>query len=166
MPAGAQERLAPEFLGVEVYRGGQTAQQSWPHYMKLHGIEDHPAAQEGMVAAVAIDSLLLVDGYDIVKSTAVETLARELYGPKMAVDICKKKEDWQLPKGAAKDWTSRVRWELRDRFSIRKLLQGGHRVQKAEAEVKKGMEQDALFAKYLGKVAPSSTTADKPADDG
>ena len=84
--------------------------------------------------------MFFVDGFDIINSSAVETLARELYGLRMAFDLCKRKEDWQKPKGANKDWASKIRWELRDRFSVRKLLVGGHRVRKAENEVKKSME--------------------------
>ena len=95
----------------------------------------------------------------IISNTAVEALIREMYGLEKAFADVKDPEDWKQPKGS-KIWTSKVRWELRDRFSIRKLLQGGHRVQKAEAEVKKGMEQDALFAKYLGKVSGANAITD------
>ena len=160
MPPGAKERLAPEFLGETVYRGGQDAKKYWASYMHDHGIEEAPAAQDGMSAAVSLDFLLLVDGADVVNSTAVESLARELYGLSRCFEACKQKSDWRKPGGAdGKGWVSKAQYGLRDRYSIRALPAGKVRHEGADKEVRKGMETEALFNKYYTKAADLSPAA-------
>ena len=43
--------------------------------MQGHGIEDHAAAQEGLMCAIAIDYLLLVDGFDVMIADLIECLS-------------------------------------------------------------------------------------------
>lgn len=150
MPAGARQRLGPTFLGETVYKGGNAAEQYWTDYMFHHGITDCPAARDGLTAAVAPDYVPLVDGGDIVNSTAAETLARELYGLTRCSENCRSKDDWRQPKGA-KSWTSKAQWGLRERYSIRALMNQAARAPAADPEVRGTMETEALFPKYLTK---------------
>jgi hypothetical protein len=113
-----------------------------------------------MSAAVSLDFLLLVDGADVVNSTAVESLARELYGLSRCFEACKQKSDWRKPGGAdGKGWVSKAQYGLRDRYSIRALLAGKVRHEGADKEVRKGMETEALFNKYYTKAADLSPAA-------
>lgn len=150
MPSGAKQRLAPVFLAETVYKGGSTAQRWWLSFMRDHGLMECPAAKDGLSAAIALDYLLLVDNADIINSTAAETLARELYGLVRCFENVHCKDDWRQPKGV-KQWASKAQWNLRDRYSIRALAGGKPRVAGADAEVRKSMETEALFEKYLQK---------------
>ena len=54
-------------------------------------------------------------------SSAVEALARDMYGLEKAFEEAQCVEDWKQPKGN-KAWTSKVRWGLCDRYSAKALL--------------------------------------------
>lgn len=150
LPAGARQRLGPTFLGETVYKGGRTARQWWTTFMAEHGIMECPAAQDGLSAAIALDYLLLVDKQDVVNSSGAETLARELYGLCKCFEDCTCKDDWRQPRGA-KNWSTKAKWSLRNRYSVRALMAGKVHAPAADAEVRKTMETEALFEKYLTK---------------
>ena len=116
------------------------------------------AFQEGMSAAVALDYILLVDGVDMINSTEVEALCRKMYGLEQAFHQVFQEEDRRSPKGA-KNWTTKVNWSLRDRYSVKVALQGGVQVQAADKEVRDRMESEALFQKYLNKTGAKAEEA-------
>ena len=73
-----------------------------------------------------------------------------MYGLEKAFEEVSCAEDWKQPKGK-KDGSSKVRWALRDRYSVKALLAGSTKIVGADEEVRKQMETDALFQKYLSK---------------
>lgn len=71
------------------------------------------------------------------------------------------KSDWRKPSGSdGKGWVSKANYQLRDRYSVRALFSGKVRMQNADKEVRKEMESEALFAKYLTNTADASGDGD------
>ena len=154
LPDGAKVRIGPEYC-AKVYKNGN-AQNDWINSGTQHNVFKNKAFQEILGSAIAMDYLLLVDQAGVINSARVESPAREIHGGEQAFGEVWVEEDWKPPKGA-KNWQSNVRWGLRDRYSVRALVQGGIQLAAADSEVRDRMESEALFSK-----CPSKSKTDGP----
>ena len=150
MPEGYQQRLAPNYL-AQVYKSGQTGVEYARKWLRDHGLSGCAPAQEMLSIMEAVDDSIFSDGNDVINSVAFEKLVRRAYGLERAFEHCWKLEDWRRPDGK-KSWTSKVQWDLCDRYDLRSQYLRATRVPSADDEAKQAMERDAAFHKYYEKV--------------
>ena len=148
MPPGYQKRLAPSYL-AEVYRSG-TAVGYAKAWLREHELSNNVPAQEMVSIMEAVDDSVLMDQRDVINSLAFEKLVRRAYGLERAFEDCRKEGDWKRPDGK-KTWTSKVKWELCDRYDTRNLSMRSARITAVDEEAKQAMERDAAFFKWCTK---------------
>ena len=148
MPPGYQQRLAPSYL-AEVYRGG-TAVAYAKAWLREHELVHCVPAQEMVSIMEAVDDSVLMDQRDVINSLAFEKLVRRAYGLERAFEDCRKESDWKRADGK-KNWVSKVKWELCDRYDTRNLNMRSARVAAVDEEAKAAMERDAAFFKWYTK---------------
>ena len=150
MPTGYRERLAAPYL-AQVYRSG-TALNYAKEWIRSHKLQKNAPAQEMLSIMEAVDDSILQDDRDVINSVAFEKLIRRAYGLERAFEDCWLEEDYRRP-GGKKQWNSKVKWGLCDRYDLRGFSSRGTRISEADEEAKKAMERDAVFYKYYSKQA-------------
>ena len=110
----------------------------------------------------AVDDSILLDERDVINSVAFEKLVRRAYGLERAFEDCAREIDWKRPDGK-KGWTSRVKWDLCDRYCVRNLSTKPSRVAEVDEEAKQAMERDAAFHKWYVKSADAARKSDADA---
>ena len=111
---------------------------------------------ELMLLAMAIDSMVKSDA-NFINCEAAEILARRLYGIRRAFAQVHARADWQQPKGQqANKWKSKVNWALCREIDLKSLKDDLETIESVEMEVKKRLEQKALFNKWLQKSEESA----------
>ena len=123
-----------------------------------HKLQRSAPAQEMLSIMEAVDDSVLQDDRDVNNSVAFEKLIRRAYGLERAFEDCWCEDDYRRPEGR-KTWTSKVKWDLCDRYDLRGHSLRGTRLPDADEEAKKAMERDAAFYKYYTK----ATETGKPA---
>ena len=92
------------------------------------------------------DTALLYDNANILNMASFEILARRCYGLEKAFELCTANDDWKDEK------RKKVRMHLLDKYDLYAIMSTGTSVPAADQEVKKEMEVQAQFNKYLHKV--------------
>ena len=118
MPPGYTRRLAPTCL-ADVYRTG-TAVAYAKQWIREHELQQNVPAQEMISIMEEVDDSVLMDQKDVINSLAFEKLVRRAYGLERAFEDVHKESDWKRPDGK-KTWTSKVKWDLCDRYDMRDL---------------------------------------------
>ena len=146
LPEQVEERLTPEYLSG-VYTGGNKGIDYGRRFLRQHNLEGSHVGQNFLRILIALDEFLTFDGYNLVNSAGVEVLVRYLYGVEKTMAQVTKKEHW-----AGAENQRRTNWELFRRYHTVEYYQMGVEVKAADKAVEQGMQQDALFSKYLSKV--------------
>ena len=98
---------------------------------------------------------MLLDERDVINSVAFEKLVRRAYGLERAFEDVHAEVDWKRPDGK-KNWMSKVKWDLCDRYDLRNLVARGSRIADVDEEAKQAMERDAAFHKWYTKSAEAA----------
>eukprot|EP00969_Alexandrium_andersonii_P117172 5181857-Alexandrium_andersonii.AAC.1 len=75
----------------------------------------------------AVDDSIMHDERDVINSVAFEKLIRRAYGLERAYEDVFGEEDYRRPDGK-KQWASKVKWDLCDRYDVRGLAQKATRI--------------------------------------
>ena len=97
----------------------------------------------------AVDNSILQDDRDVINSVAFEKLVRRAYGLERAFEDIEKEADWK--RQDKKNWVSKVKWDLYDRYDMRNQNMRSARVAAVDEEAKQAMERDAAFHKWYAK---------------
>ena len=92
------------------------------------------------------NTALLYGTANILIMASFEILARRCYGLEKPFELCTANDDWNDVK------RGKVRMHLLDKYDLYAIMSTGTRVPAADQEVKKEMEVQAQFNKYLHKV--------------
>ena len=106
----------------------------------------------------AIDDSLVTDERDVINSVAFEKMARRAYGLERAHEDCSTELDWKRPDNA-KNWRSKVKWDLCDRYDVRGQNMRTARVREADKEVQDSLENDVAFTQYYTKYADATKSS-------
>ena len=157
MPPGYQKRLAPTYL-ADVYRTGTAAAyaRTW---IRDHSLQNNVPAQEMLSIMEAVDDSILVDERDVINSVAFEKLVRRAYGLERAFEDVSREVDWKRPDGK-KNWVSKVKWDLCDRYDVRTLANRPSRVAEVDEEARQSTERDAAFHKWYTKSSEAARKAE------
>jgi hypothetical protein len=158
MPKGFQERLAPKYL-CEVYREG-TALRYAKDWIIKHNLQNNSPAQEMLSIMQAVDDSILFDNADVINALAFEKLVRRAYGLERAFEDCWLEPDWKRVE-SKKQWKSKVKWSLCERYDVRSQIGKAHRIYEVDEEARKEMERDANLSKWYNKVSEREGLANK-----
>ena len=140
------ERIAPNYL-PKIFRNRLGAEAYAREYIRSKGLHDCKAFDAMVLCGKTLDMLAMFDGSNVLNSAAAEVMARRMYGLERAAEDVEKASDWKDKK--------LLKLKLVDQFCLTKRDRGG-RATLAEKEVRKEMEQEALFKKFLEKVSAGS----------
>ncbi len=140
------ERIAPNYL-PKIFRNRLGAEAYAREYIRSKGLHDCKAFDAMVLCGKTLDMLAMFDGSNVLNSAAAEVMARRMYGLERAAEDVEKASDWKDKK--------LLKLKLVDQFCLTKRDRGG-RAAMAEKEVRKEMEQEALFKKFLEKVSAGS----------
>ena len=140
-----ESRVAP-FYYPQVYQGGRRGVQYAKDWIAAHKLEKCNLAHQMTVNLMMADTALLYDNANILNMASFEILARRCYGLEKAFELCTANDDWKDEK------RKKVRMHLLDKYDLYAIMSTGTSVPAADQEVKKEMEVQAQFNKYLHKV--------------
>ena len=142
----AEDRVAPTYLAV-VYRSGRRGVEYAESWLSAKGLTKNHMAQNMKHNLHAIDEMLMYDGFDVINSAGVEILARRCYALELVFEDCKFEHDWKVkdPKN------SKAKLQVFEKYDATAMMKNSVRVPEADATVKKQLELEAQYAKYLAK---------------
>ena len=154
MPPGYKARVAPQFLTKVYSVPGRTGVEFAEKFLLEHSLGTCTVAKAMVDAMACIDRLLLEDRPPgLINLVSLEHLARKAYAIETAFEKCYLASDWQRPKNAGKEWSSKVDWDLMARIdpSMSHQFMGGDFMKNVRDEVKREMLVDIDFAKVRNK---------------
>ena len=142
----AEDRVAPTYLAV-VYRSGRRGVEYAESWLRDKGLTKNHMAQNMKHNLHAIDEMLMYDGFDVINSAGVGILARRCYALELVFEDCKFEHDWKVkdPKN------SKAKLQVFEKYDATAMMKNSVRVPEADATVKKQLELEAQYAKYLAK---------------
>ena len=150
----AGDRVAPQYL-AGVYRSGRRGVEYAEGWLRDHGFAKNHMAQNMKHNLHAIDEMLMYDGVDVINSAGVEILARRCYALELVFEDCKTDQDWR-----AKDPKNlKSKLQIFEKYDVTAMMKNGLRVPEADATVKKQLELEAQYAKYLAKAPKAQEEA-------
>ena len=150
----AGDRVAPQYL-AGVYRSGRRGVEYAEGWLRDHGPTKNHMAQNMKHNLHAIDEMLMYDGVDVINSAGVEILARRCYALELVFEDCKTDQDWR-----AKDPKNlKSKLQIFEKYDVTAMMKNGLRVPEADATVKKQLELEAQYAKYLAKAPKAQEDA-------
>ncbi len=163
MPVGYTTRVAPQYLTKVYSVPGRTGLEYGEKFLADHGLNHCTVARTMVDALGCVDRLMLEDRpKDLVNLVSLEHLARKAYGVEVAFDKCQGEGDWRKPKNAAKDWSSKVDFDMMARVdpSMSPQFMGGEYMKSVRDEVKREMLIDIDFAKVRNKAQQNGAIRD------
>ena len=158
-PENYRERISPEFL-AEVYSAGVTGEQYARNFLRDRELLECQQAREIIAVMSALDTMLLVDKEEgFLNRVSTEKLSRKALGLIRAYEKVSKLEDWQRPKGKDGDkWRSKVDWDAAKRIDpFAKLTENTIRIPAMDEEIRKGMDQEALYIRTAMRLEEAAT---------
>ena len=142
----AEDRVAPTYLAV-VYRSERRGVEYAESWLSAKGLTKNHMAQNMKHNLHAIDEMLMYDGFDVISSAGVEILARRCYALELVFEDCRFEHDWKVkdPKN------SKAKLQVFEKYDATAMMKNSVRVPEADATVKKQLELEAQYAKYLAK---------------
>ena len=156
---GATVRVAPPLI-AKLYRNGTSAQRELSTFVQSRGLQRCHAAQEMPTLGLILDRLFATENIDSINLSAVEVLARKIYGLIRCFEEVHEESDWKMPKNAPRGWRSKAKWGLLEEYDVEKLESSEWTIPEADEEVSSRLQRKALFNRHL-----SASDGPKTADE-
>jgi hypothetical protein len=134
----AAVRVAPAYF-AHVYGRGQWGEEYAQQWLRGHGVEKNPVAEQLRFMLGMADAAVRYDGINILNSASFEIAARRCYGLEKAFAACRREEDWQDPE------TSKVKLELLEAYDVSAILARGNRVPQVDREAQRRVAERARW---------------------
>ena len=135
---------------AKLYRGGRSAVIEMQEFLQCNGLSKCHAAQELATLALIVDRMMATGSQDVINMPALEVLARRMYGLLNVFQDVKSEHDWKMPKGVnAKQWKTKVRWELLDEYDVASLDKQRWAIDDVDEEVQTRLKAKAQIRKHL-----------------